>query len=74
MPPDTPDFAGSPTVWNHSPAPSYMPHVAITLRTERTVPSDAARWPVTGLRPADAIVAAIVARSRTSTSTAQHLK
>ena len=38
-PPETPLFAGMPTETSHSPAPSYIPHVVITLRTLRTTSS-----------------------------------
>ena len=37
MPPDTPLLAGRPTPTNHSPAPSYIPQLAITESTMRTV-------------------------------------
>ena len=74
MPPDTPLLAGRPTPTNHSPAPSYIPQLAITDRTMRTVRGDAARTPVIGLRPPAASVAAMIARSRASTSTAHWRK
>ena len=69
IPPDTPLLAGSPTVWIQSPDESYMPQVAMTLRTDRTVAADSTRSPVRGLTPPFASVAAIVASARASTST-----
>ena len=45
IPPDTPLFAGRPTSNSHSPAPSYMPQVAMTDSTSRTVSSPAACSP-----------------------------
>ena len=68
-PPETPLLAGSPTDTSHSPAKSYMPQEAITLRTSRTTSSPTARSPVSGLTPPFASVAAITARSRQSTET-----
>ena len=74
MPPQTPLFAGRPTVYIHSPAPSYMPHVAMTLSTDLTVDSEAARAPGDGLRPPAARVAAMTARSWVSTAMAHWRK
>ncbi len=65
-PPETPLFAGTPTVNSQSPAESYMPQVAMTLKTARTVRSEATRTPVKGFTPPFARVAAMVARSRPS--------
>ncbi len=68
-PPETPLFAGIPTETSHSPAPSYMPQVVMTLSTLRTTSSRTARSPVRGLTPPPASVAAMNARSRQSTAT-----
>ena len=63
--------AGRPS-YIHSPAPSYMPQVAMTRAACRgRSASDAARSPVSGLRPPFARVAAMSARSRAVTDTAQ---
>ena len=67
IPPETPLLAGRPTETSHSPAKSYIPHDAITLRTSRTTSSPTARSPVIGFTPPFASVAAITARSRHST-------
>ena len=55
IPPATPDLAGRPTVYSQSPAESYIPQLAITLRTLRTVSSRSTRSRVTGLKPVEAI-------------------
>ena len=62
-PPETPLLAGSPTVYSHSPAPSYIPHDAMTARAAWVAAAEIARTPVTGLTPPFARVAAMVARS-----------
>ncbi len=43
MPPATPLLAGMPTPSTHAPAPSYMPHVVITLSTRSTSSGASAR-------------------------------
>ena len=48
MPPDTPDFAGTPTSEIQSPAESYMPHAIITLSTWRATRGAKTRSPVSG--------------------------
>ena len=67
-PPPTPLLAGNPTSTSHLPAPSYIPHVAMTLRTCSTPAGASARSWVSGLTPLFAIVAAIRLRSRQVTS------
>ena len=63
MPPATPLLAGMPTRYIHSPDQSYIPQVAMTVSTRRTLLVEAARRPVTGFTPPLARVAAIIARS-----------
>ena len=66
-PPATPLLAGSPTVYSHSPAPSYMPQVAMTARARpASWPCVSTRSPVSGLTPPLASVAAMAARSAAS--------
>jgi len=58
-----------PTTSTHSPEPSYMPQVVMTLRIRSTSGSATARSLVTGLSPPLARVAAMTATSRQSTAT-----
>ena len=70
MPPATPLFAGSPTRASHSPEPSYMPHEAMTDITHRATGAPITLWPVSGLTPKLARVAAITAMSKAVTDAA----
>ena len=63
IPPPTPDLAGRPIRYIHSPDQSYMPQVAITDSTRATFSAFSARTPVRGFTPPLARVAAIIARS-----------
>ena len=74
MPPATPLLAGRPTSKSHWPAKSYIPQVAMTLRTLATWRWSSARTPVAGLTPLLASVAPIIARSRQVTSMAHWWK
>ena len=68
-PPLTPLLAGRPTRSSHSPEKSYMPQLAMIDRTSRATRLARRRArPWSGLKPPNASVAAITARSRTVTS------
>jgi len=63
IPPPTPLFAGRPTEVTQSPAPSYIPHVVMTLSNRCAVSLEKTVRPVRGFIPPFAIVAPIPARS-----------
>jgi hypothetical protein len=71
MQPPTPDLAGSPTLYDHSPEKSYIPQDFIRLIEAFTYLFYKISTPVMGFVPPLAIVAAMIAIFQAVTSREQ---